>query len=98
MVTLIFFELTLAFNFRSFRKGVLNRGLFINKYLFYATAISVMLTFIIIYTPLSTIFETTPIGIEGLVIPLASSFLLIIIYDLLKYVNKRTGFVDFERS
>jgi len=96
LMTLIFLEIVSAFNFRSFRKGVLNRGLFVNPYLFYAAAISLIATFAIIYTPLNKLFETIPLGIEGLMIGLLSSLLLIIIFDVLKYINNKKKLIDFE--
>jgi len=96
LMTLIFLEITSAFSFRSFRKGVLNRGLLVNPYLFYASAISLIATFVIIYTPLNKLFETVPISIEGFMIGISLSFLLIIIFDALKYINNKQRFIDFE--
>ena len=98
LVTLIFFELTLAFSFRSFRKGVLNRGLFVNKYLFYAAAISIILTTLIIYTPLNKIFETVPLGIKGFIIPVGASLILILLFDIFKYINNKIKIADFEHA
>jgi len=96
LMTLIFLEIVSAFSFRSFRKGVLNRGLFVNPYLVYASTISLMATFAIIYTPLNKIFETVPLGIDGFMTGLLFSLLLIIIFDVLKYVNNKKKFFDFE--
>jgi len=96
LMTLIFLEITSAFSFRSFRKGVLNRGLLVNPYLFYASAISLIATFVIIYTPLNRLFETVPISIEGFMIGISLSFLLIIIFDALKYINNKKKLIDFE--
>lgn len=96
LMTLIFLEITSAFSFRSFRKGVLNRGLLVNPYLFYASAISLIATFVIIYTPLNRVFETVPISIEGFMIGISLSFLLIIIFDALKYINNKKKLIDFE--
>jgi len=96
LMTLIFLEITSAFSFRSFRKGVLNRGLLVNPYLFYASVISLIATFGIIYTPLNILFETVPISIEGFMIGIPLSFLLIIIFDALKYINNKKKFIDFE--
>ncbi len=96
LLTLIFLEIVSAFSFRSFRKGVLNRGLFVNHYLFYASTISLIATFAIIYSPLNKVFETVPLGIDGFMIGFSFSLLLIIIFDVLKYVNNRKKFFDFE--
>jgi len=84
LVTLIFFEIANAFNFRSFRKRVLNRSPFTNKYLIYAAVISILATFAIIYSPLNKIFETAPIGIFNFLLALISSMFIIFIFDILK--------------
>ena len=86
-----------AFNFRSFRKGVFSRGLMVNPYLFYASVISLIATVAIIYSPLNQVFETVPVGIGGLLIVAALSFLLAIIFDVLKYVNYKKKFFDVEQ-
>ncbi|MBU2104200.1 MAG: cation-transporting P-type ATPase [Nanoarchaeota archaeon] len=92
LVALIMFEIAGAFNFRSFRKGVLNRSPFINKYLVYASIISVIATILIIYTPLNKIFETVNISIIDWIVALGFSLLLIIIFDILKRINSQRKF------
>ncbi len=94
LITLISLEIASAFNFRSFRKGVLNRSLLVNPYLVYASVISILATLVIIYSPLNNIFETVPLELDGFLIPLSASFLLIIIFDILKYVNNKWRFFD----
>lgn len=84
LVTLIFFEIANAFNFRSFRKKVLNRSPFTNKYLIYASLISLLATFLIIYTPLNKVFETAPISLFNLLIALVASFIIIFVFDIMK--------------
>ncbi len=84
LVALIFFEIGHAFNFRSFRKGVLNRSPFVNKYLVYASLISLLATFLIVYTPLNKIFETAPIGWLNLLIAFFASLTIIFIFDIMK--------------
>jgi len=96
LFSLICLEIVSAFNFRSFRKGVLNRGLFVNPYLVYASAISLIATFLIIYSPLNKVFETVPLKLGGFIIPIFVSLVLIIIFDLLKYINNRKKFFDLE--
>jgi len=97
LFTLIGLEIVSAFNFRSFRKGVFSRGLMVNPYLFYASVISLIATVAIIYSPLNQVFETVPVGIGGLLIVAALSFLLAIIFDVLKYVNYKKKFFDVEQ-
>ena len=94
--SLIGLEIVSAFNFRSYRKGVLNRGLMVNPYLFYASAISLIATVAIVYSPLNKVFETVPLGIDGLLIAVVLSLSLAIIFDLLKYINNKTKFFDLE--
>ncbi len=97
LFSLIGLEIVSAFNFRSFKKGVLNRGLMVNPYLFYASAISLMATVAIVYSPLNRVFETVPLRIDGLLIVVTLSLLLAIIFDLLKYINKnKKKFFDLE--
>ena len=96
LFSLISLEIVSAFNFRSFRKGVFNRGLMANHYLFYASAISLIATFAIVYSPLNKVFETVPLKTDGLLIVLALSLSLAIIFDLLKYANKKIKFFDLE--
>lgn len=97
LLTLIFLEIVSAFNFRSFKKGVLKRSIFINPYLFYSSLISLILTFLIIYTPLNKIFNTVPLKFEGFLIAIAFSFVLILIFDLFKIINNKKKFFDFEK-
>lgn len=92
LVVLIALEIAGAFNFRSFRKGVLNRSPLINKYLFYASLISIMATLAIIYTPLNKVFETSPLSLTEWMISIGSAFLLLIIFDVLKNVNNKKHF------
>ena len=96
LFSLIGLEIASAFNFRSYRKGVLNRGLMVNPYLVYASVISLIATFVIIYSPLNKVFETVPLGIDGLLIVAVLSLSLALIFDLLKYVNNKKKFFDIE--
>ena len=98
LVSLIFLEIVSAFNFRSFRKGVLNRSPLVNPYLFFASLLSIIATILIIYTPLNILFETTPIGIQGWLIAVSSALFLIVVYDILKAVNNKKKFIDLESS
>jgi Ca2+-transporting ATPase len=90
LVALILLEIASAFNFRSFRYKVLNRSLFVNKYLVYASAFSIFATLIILYTSANKVFGTVPLGISGWLISIEVGLLIIVIYDLLKdYRAKR---------
>jgi Ca2+-transporting ATPase len=102
LITLIFFEIANAYNFRSFRHLVSKSPLFSNKYLIYASIASIIATLAIIYTPLNIVFETTskitPLNwAMAIIVCLA----VIFVFDALKAVKgdllhgnvaKQTGF------
>lgn len=98
LFSLICLEIVSAFNFRSFRKGVFTRGLFVNPYLVYASVVSLIATFFIIYSPLNKVFETVPIKLDGFIVAISVSLLLIIIFDVLKYINNKKKFFDLEQT
>jgi Ca2+-transporting ATPase len=84
LVAMVLLALVNAFHFRSFKQRVLGRSLFINPYLFYASLVSLLLTFAILYTPLSLIFETTPLSLTGWVVALGGAFGYLVILDIIK--------------
>jgi P-type Ca2+ transporter type 2C len=85
MMTLVMFEIANAYNFRSFRYPVHKLPLFANKYLVYASIASFFAILAVVYTPLGTIFETSPeINIADWVLSIAIAFSIIIVFDLLK--------------
>ena len=87
LLTLIFFEIANAFNFRSFRKLVLNRSPLVNKHLVVASVISLIATFMIIYSPINVLFETAPLGTFSLLTALAASLSIVLVFDALKLIN-----------
>jgi len=91
--TLIMIEVTIAFAFRSFRKLVLNRSPFVNKYLMMASLGSLVITLAIIYTPLNIVFETIPIGLAGWIVAVLVAGLLVIITDIGKIIDKKIHFL-----
>ncbi len=96
LLTLILLEIANAYNFISFRTGVNFRTLIVNKYLFYASAISIAATLFIIYSPVNKIFGTVPIGIFDWGIALIISLLVIMVLNLLKTINKNGEFFKLE--
>ncbi len=96
LVSLIMLEIASAFNFRSFRKGVFNRSPFVNKYLFYASLISILATILIVYTPINKIFGTVPIPIISWSYTIIPALLLITVFDVLKAINNKKKFFDLE--
>ena len=92
LLTLILLEILGAFIYRSFRKGVFRRSLVTNKYLFFASLISILATIAIIYTPLNKLFGTIPLGITSWLVAIGVGFLFIIIFDILKAINNKKRF------
>lgn len=91
LISMIFVQIANAYNFRSFRYRVLNKGLFVNKYLFLASILSVIASILIVYVPaLRAMFETTPLGIESWLIAIAASAFIIIASDIVKTINNKT--------
>lgn len=84
LVTIIVLEITNAYTFRSFRKNVLTRSPFVNKYLALATILSATATAIVLYTPASDIFSTYPLTLQVWILPVIAGLILLSIQDLVK--------------
>ncbi len=96
LVALIVIEIFAAYIYRSFRKPTLTRSPFVNKYLFFASGASIIATIIILYTPVSKIFDTVPLRIiEWLPIAIMG-FVFLIIFDVLKAINHKKRFWSIE--
>lgn len=93
LVALIFFEIANAFNFRSFRYPVHKLPMLANKYLFFASIISILATILVIYTPLNIIFGTTPIKLFYWILALVISLSVIVVFDILKLINEKNKFL-----
>lgn len=87
LIILIMLEIACAFNFRSFRHKVINRYIFANKYLVYASIVSIAATLAIIYTALHTVFETVAVDGMGWMVALLCSFTIVFIFDTLKDIS-----------
>ncbi len=97
LASLIVMQIANAYNFRSFRYGVLTRSPFVNKYLVLATFISLMTSFAIIYLPpLQKMFETTPLGVTSWIIAGSAGIMIILIIDIIKFLNKKEHFLQFK--
>jgi P-type Ca2+ transporter type 2C len=91
-VTMVFFGITNAFNFRSFRKPTINRSLLTNKPLVYVSLIVIIMTIVILYSPLGVFLELSrikPIYVLG---AFFVSLLIVLVFDLLKHVNEKYHF------
>jgi P-type Ca2+ transporter type 2C len=96
LLVLILLEIVGAFSFRSFRKVVIGRSLFVNKYLVYASAASLLATIAIIYTPLSAPFETAPLSLAAWSGAAAAALLAVLIVDIIKKINNKKKYLIFE--
>jgi Ca2+-transporting ATPase len=92
--TMTLFAVANAYNFRSFRKQVFTRSVFVNKHLFYAAIFSIMSTILVIHTPLNTIFELVPIGINLWLMGIGLAMLLILLFDVIKFFNNRYHIIN----
>jgi Ca2+-transporting ATPase len=97
-VTMVFFGIINAFNFRSFRKLTLNRSPFTNKALVGVSIFTLVTTYLFIYSPLHFILETKPIALNFWLLSFFVSVSVIVIFDLFKFIkNKYVLFEENER-
>jgi P-type Ca2+ transporter type 2C len=87
--TLVVFELFNAFNAKSERKNAFISGIFANFYLIGAVVISMLLQLLVIYTPLSKVFDTVPLTLSDWAIILAVSFTVVIADAVYKFVRSK---------
>jgi Ca2+-transporting ATPase len=98
LVSLIVMEIVAAFGFRSFRKYILTRSPFVNMSLVYASLLSLVATFIVIYTPAKAIFETVPINTAYWAVGTLTGIVLAIVLDIAKYfANKSPKYIENTR-
>lgn len=93
LFSLICLEIVSAFNFRSFRKSVFGRSLFVNPFLFYASSISLITALVIIYSPLNKLFETLPLMLDGIIIAISLAIILVMMFDILKVLNRKYNLI-----
>lgn len=97
LASLIMIQIANAYNFRSFRSGVLTRSPFVNKYLVLATFGSITATLAIIYLPpLQIMFETTPLQPISWLIAASAGFMIVLLIDVIKVLNKKEHFLKFK--
>lgn len=91
LLSLILVEIAGAFGFRSFKKFILNRSLFVNRSLFAASVVSILMTVVVIYTPARVAFDTTPVGYVSWIIALTATLLYVIVFDVAKILSLRSS-------
>ena len=97
LLTLICFEISNAFNFRSFRYPVHKLPFLTNKYLVYASAISILATIAIIHLPFfNNIFHTVPLNIFHWIFAILISLLVILAFDIFKIINNKKKILIFD--
>lgn len=88
-VTLGLIQLTHSMNVRSITKSIFQVGVFANRYLLGAIALSAFLQVIVVLLPfLNDIFRVTPLNIEQWLIVIGSSFAIIPIVELVKVFQR----------
>ena len=88
--TLIFAQLGLALEARSEKNSLLHIGLFTNRSMIGAIALTIVLQMLVIYVPfLQGIFNTTALLPMELVIPIALSLVVMIVVEIYKWILRR---------
>jgi len=91
-LAMVFFGIANAFNFRSFRKLTLTRSLLVNKNMFYASLIVLVVTLMVVLLPIRELFELEIVPLEIIGLTAVSSLSIVIIFDILKKLNERRNF------
>jgi len=85
LVTIIFFEMFIAFNCRSTRYSIFKLGWLSNKWLVLAVLSSVFLMALVLYVPsLAFLFHTVPIGLSDWIAALLVSSSALVFVELYK--------------
>ncbi|MEM7819519.1 MAG: calcium-translocating P-type ATPase, SERCA-type [Candidatus Aenigmatarchaeota archaeon] len=86
---LIFTQMVFALITRSERYSIIKLGIFSNKKLIIAIAISIILQFMIIYIPFfNSIFGTIPLNLSELTIIIFSTIIIFFIFEIIKIIKK----------
>ncbi|MCI6272157.1 MAG: calcium-translocating P-type ATPase, PMCA-type [Erysipelotrichaceae bacterium] len=86
-MTISISQLFHSFNIKS-SKSIFNKNLFNNKYLIYSLLIGLSLQFIVMYTPINSIFNIIPLSINYLSIAFALAICPVIIVEIIKFFKK----------
>jgi P-type Ca2+ transporter type 2C len=93
-LTMVLFSITNSYNFRSFRKFTIGRSLLVNKMMFYATILVLLVTLTLIFSPVGILFEVVPLSIELIVLCALVSTIIVIFFDLFKKFNQINNYWD----
>jgi Ca2+-transporting ATPase len=90
LVTIILFEMFIAFNCRSTRYSIFKLGWFSNKWLVLAVLSSVFLMALVLYVPsLAFLFHTVPLGLSDWIVALLISSSALVFVELYKLMWER---------
>ena len=90
LVTIILFEMFIAFNCRSDRYSIFKLGWFSNKWLVWAVLSSIILMVLVLYVPyLAFLFHTVPLGYFAWTVALGVSCSALIFVELYKLIWER---------
>ena len=90
LVTIILFEMFIAFNCRSDRYSIFKLGWFSNKWLVWAVLSSIALMVLVLYVPyLAFLFHTVPLGYFDWIVALGVSCSALIFVELYKLIWER---------
>ncbi len=86
---LVILQMYNVLNTKSEKTSLFKSGVFSNMYLIGAIASSVLLQFIVIYSPLNKFLKTTPLSLFDWVLIIVVSSSVLIIGEIAKHVNQR---------
>lgn len=87
--TLMMFQMFNVLNCRSERNSLFKIGIFSNKYLIGAIAISILLQVMVIHTPLAIFFKTTPLLLIDWVYVILMSSTVLIFGEIIKLIRNK---------
>ncbi|MBT4823684.1 calcium-translocating P-type ATPase, SERCA-type [Candidatus Woesearchaeota archaeon] len=87
--TLMMFQMFNVINCKTLKESVFKKGLLSNVWLLVAIVISVLLQFIVLYTPLSKVFHTTAIGLFDWILIIVVTSSVLWFGELFKFIRLR---------
>jgi len=88
--SVVFYEMFNVLSFKSETSSVINKSIFNNKYLILAILSSIALQLLVIYTPLSSIFETSKLPLNSWLIIIAMSSSSLIVLETIKRIFSKS--------
>ncbi|MDD3264199.1 MAG: cation-transporting P-type ATPase [Candidatus Nanoarchaeia archaeon] len=98
LITMIFMQVLFAFSFRSFRKPFFKMKLTTNKWLLRLGSLSLLLTGLVVFTPINSLFEVMKVPIDSLLIPLVYAIIGLILLDIAKIYFMRDFYKEGKKE